>query len=324
MPSAFSIARFFAAFFAAILANHLLGEDDLLPVQVGFSELPSGSLDCTFSYGTNPGVNYTLMMSNDLESWTEVSDDSFESPSSKIAKWEKGGIATFFKIRASMRDSILSQITTIDYPVHVVLPDGYEDTQNRFPVIYATDGQWVTEGFSQAVAEKGKQLILVTIEQGPGDRRAIDFRIPGAYDYLRFIEEELLPSVESIYRVDTSERTFCGTSYGGLLVGIAFILDDVENPLFKNYLSFDGSFWSTASTLYSLEDQRYAASKTKNATLFLTSATGYQNNDRWVTTFQNRIESRGYNGLTIVRRSYPVVHNDVAQPSFEAALDLLF
>ncbi|MDQ8186028.1 alpha/beta hydrolase-fold protein [Pelagicoccus sp. SDUM812002] len=324
MPYLFFIRLSFVTFLVASLANHLLAEDDSLSTQVGFSEAPGSSLECVFSVDTNPGVSYTLLRSNDLVNWTEVSGDSFESTSSDSVEWERGGIATFFKIRASMLDSIPSQITSIDYPVHVVLPDGYENSQKRFPIIYATDGQWVTGGFSSAVTERKKQLILVTIEQGPGDRRAIDFRLPGAYNYIRFIEEELLPSVESIYRVNTSERTFCGTSYGGLLVGLVFLLDDVENPLFKNYLSFDGSFWSSAATLYSLENERYAASKRKNATLYLTSATGFQNNDRWVTNFQNRIESRGYEGLTVVRRSYPVEHNDVAQPSFDAALEFLY
>lgn len=293
-------------------------------LDVVFSSPGSDSLVANVSVDPVPGLRYSLLRSTDLSQWEEMQDSSPQTKEGVEVEWSSNSPRVFFKVRVEIDDSIGSRITLIEYPVHVFLPLGYGESTRRYPIVYATDGQWVTEGFSQAVAGKGKQLILVTVEQGPGDRRAIDFLLPGAYDYLRFLGEELLPAVESIYRVDTSERTLCGTSYGGLLVGLVFILDDVEEPLFRNYLSFDGSFWSKSSTMYALEDERYAASSQKHATLYLTSATGRTNNDRWVNAFERRIESRGYEGLRIIRRSYPVEHNDVAQPSFDDALDLLF
>lgn len=305
--------------------SHLSGQTETSDVEVEFALDGSGFLNGDLSVAARPGIRYTLLWSSDLEVWEEVDGvDGVEGDVSKSFQWESSDAAGFFKVRLELAESISSEITQIEYPVHVFLPSGYSESTRDYPVIYATDGQWISGGFSQAVDARQKDLILVTIEQGPGNRRATDFLLPGVHDYFRFLEEEFLPAVESIYRVDTSERTLCGTSYGGLLVGLVFILDDIEAPTFKNYLSFDASFWSNASAMYALESERYAANPVKNATLYLTSATGRQNNHHWVNVFQNRIESREYEGLRIIRKSYPVEHNDVAQPSFEEALDLLF
>ncbi|EDY81778.1 Putative esterase superfamily [Verrucomicrobiia bacterium DG1235] len=230
----------------------------------------------------------------------------------------------FFKVRVEVHDSITSELTTIEYPIHVYVPEGYGESTQTYPVIYATDGQWISEGFSSAIAEKEKQVILVTVEQGPGDRRATDYLLPGATTYFEFFTEELMPAIETVYRVDASERTICGTSYGGLLVGLVLLMDDAEAPHFTNYLSFDGSFWTHRTATNALEQTRFEAGNEMDVTLYLTSATGTQNNDTWVTNFKNKIESRGYSGLTVIRKSYPVEHNDVAQPSFEEALDELF
>lgn len=217
----------------------------------------------------------------------------------------------------------LSAITGIEYPLHIYLPKDYKESTRTYPVIYATDGQWIFRGFSNIIDERDKDIILVAIEQGPNDRRATDYRLPGAHAYFSFLTSELLPTIENDYRVDTNNRTLLGTSYGGILSGLALLMDDVVNPVFKNYLSFDPSFYEHQNATLQLEQARFNASNELNATLILTSAT-LRGNDIYVNWYKNLLEQREYAGLEIVRFSFAVDHNDVANPSFVNALEVLF
>lgn len=219
--------------------------------------------------------------------------------------------------------SISSSITGIEYPLHIYLPRDYAESDKNYPVVYATDGQWIFSGFSHIIDRKNKDLILVAIEQGPNNRRATDYRLPGVHNYFAFLTAELLPLIETDFRVDPTNRTLIGTSYGGILAGLAPLIDDIENPLFKHYLSFDPSFYEHQNATLSLEQERFNASNRLGITLFLSSAT-LRGNDAFVTWYQDILEQRQYSGLRIIRRSYAVDHNDVANPSFETALDLLF
>lgn len=216
-----------------------------------------------------------------------------------------------------------SAITGIQYPIHIYLPPGYEDSEQTYPVIYATDGQWITEGFSRILEDLEKDIILVTIAQGPNNRRAIDYLLPGAHDYFAFLTSELLPYIESEYRIDGTNRTLQGASYGGLFVVLALFLDDVSAPTFNKYFAFDPSLFEHTSENYQLEQQRYNASQSLDATVVVTSAS-ISGNVRWVDPFYTKLLSRNYDGLKTIRRSYNVHHNDVANPSFRDAVEQIF
>ncbi len=277
------------------------------------------------SIASRAGIRYRLRASDDLVAWRDVGPALTGDGSARSFSAPLSSAQEFFVVALTMDDSIVSQITGIEYPLRVYVPSGYSAAATKaYPVIYATDGQWYASPFSEAIAQKGKDIILVAIEQGPNDRRAIDYRLPAARDYLRFIVEELIPAVETVYRIDPKQRALSGASYGGLFVGLALLMDDAEEPVFSRYLSFDGSFYDRQSQLYALEQTRYDASRELNATLFLSSATVGPNNNYYVTQFHNRLLARGYAGLVIHRRSYPVTHNEIGPPSFAEALDLLY
>jgi enterochelin esterase-like enzyme len=52
-----------------------------------------------------------------------------------------------------------------------------------------------------------KNVIMVFIEQGPVERRFIDYQLPGANAYMRFFKQGLIPLIESKYRVNAT-RSF--------------------------------------------------------------------------------------------------------------------
>jgi predicted alpha/beta superfamily hydrolase len=219
--------------------------------------------------------------------------------------------------------SITSTITGITYPYHVYLPHNYDLSAKNYPVIYGTDAQWIFPHFSQTIDAKNKDVIFIGIEEGPlkSNRRAIDFLPAGAPNYINFLKSEFIPLIEKNYRT-THERTYVGTSYGGLLGSILLTKEPVDEPYFKHYMLFDGSFWALQTTNIQDEELRFNASKKLNITLILTSANPGNVTD--VNTYQSRYENRLYEGLTIYRRSYQVPHNDVANPSFDETIDLVY
>lgn len=219
--------------------------------------------------------------------------------------------------------TITSAITGITYPLRIYLPADYDSSATHYPVIYATDGQWVFNGFSKLLDEKPVSAILVAIEQGPDNRRNLDYLWPGAQHYYQFLITELLPTIEREYRVDASQRTLSGTSYGGVLVGLVLLMDDIAAPHFKNYLSFDASFYEHPQATEDLYLARFNASQEMHAKLVLTSATTI-GNDHYVTAFQQALERADFAGLIIHRTKYAVHHNNVADPSFADALDFIF
>lgn len=225
---------------------------------------------------------------------------------------------------STRRDLAITSTTTgVTYPYHVYLPRNYQTSGKSYPVVYATDGQWNFTSFSQTIDRKNKDVILIAIEEGPrySKRREIDYVPAGAPKYIEFLKNEFIPLMEQQYRA-SSERTYVGHSYGGTLGAVLLSKEPLGEPYFKNYLLYDGAF--NALTPLNVEDEvaRFNASTKLNVILFLSSAN--PGLFVWVDAYQKRYEDRQYEGLKIHRRSYAVPHDDVAGPSFNESIDLIY
>ena len=219
-------------------------------------------------------------------------------------------------------------VTGVSYPVDIYLPEDYNASDETYPIIYATDGQWTSLGYSWIVNASGKSVILVSIHQGgPGNRRSVDYSLPGATTYYDFLATELVPTIESRFRVDSSDRMLVGSSRGGVLMTVVLFIDDVVTPLFNKILMMDTPFLLIHNQeTRQLEEARFAASQDMNVRIMMTSAllpaaSGPFDTD--TTAFQELLESRDYNGLEIIRRAYQVDHFNVNTPSFIDAMQLL-
>ncbi len=273
---------------------------------------------------TVTGMRYQLHKSQDLDAWEESGDSFWGDGEEKDFTLSYSGTDEFFKLSQEKNPLFHSEITGIDYPVHVYLPSEYAGSSREFPVVYATDAQWTFESFSSKIAASGKQVILVGIEQGPNDRRAIDYTIPGAEAYYEFLVQELIPSIEASYRIDSDERTILGTSYGGLLVGVIMFIEDVEEPVFKNYFSFDPAFNYRSFGIFRYMEERHEESPALNGNLFITNALLYPNLKSAVSSFLRLLDDHSFTGLDVIRREYNVDHYGIADPSFDTALILYF
>jgi Predicted hydrolase of the alpha/beta superfamily len=175
-----------------------------------------------------------------------------------------------------------SNILNEDRVINISLPEGYEKSTKKYPVLYMLDAQW---NFNHTAQNLGwlsnfdiksiPQTIVVGLVTG-GDRREHDLtptpgnghKGGGADSLYRFIKEELVPFVEKNYRT-YNYRILGGVSYGGLFVMNAFVKD----PLcFNGYLSLSPSMWWDNNIM--LDKTRELLSKTPEfpTRLYLTMA----------------------------------------------------
>ncbi len=156
--------------------------------------------------------------------------------------------------------SIESKIMGETRPYMVYLPPSYNEVKNSYPVIYLLDGGihrfkgfvGVLESLSTDTLEKQVQeSIVISIPNTNRTRdltpsslkvwkfngRTLDtFEETGnANKFAKFFEKELIPKVESMYRV-SKQRVLVGESFGGLFAANVLL----HSPsIFSDYLIID-------------------------------------------------------------------------------------
>lgn len=147
---------------------------------------------------------------------------------------------------------IYSSIVDQEYVLYINLPRNFYDTTKTFPVIYLLDAQW---DFPLANAIYGEQyydgfvpeVIIVGITWGginpnPDSLRRRDFTPSkekenpiggGAQKFLSFIKGELIPFVDSKFRIKPDDKTLMGSSLGGLFT-LYTLFNETE--LFNKYV----------------------------------------------------------------------------------------
>jgi predicted alpha/beta superfamily hydrolase len=155
--------------------------------------------------------------------------------------------------------TIHSDILGDDRSVIVNVPEGYESTRRDYPVLYVLDAEYFyyqSHGALQFLSECGynrnrpiPQMILVAVLDGDRNRDFTPTHAPvqgplryptsgGAATYLKHLEQELLPFIDTNFR--TSGRILAGWSFGGLFAFFTFL----EKPeLFSGYIAISPSLW---------------------------------------------------------------------------------
>ena len=144
-----------------------------------------------------------------------------------------------------------SKILNEDRIVMVSLPDNYNSTTNRYPVLYMPDGQWHFTHTTQAVGNLSgngiiPRMIIVAVQTLNNRSRDLgatpdaEGRLGGGADnFLNFMKKELIPFIEKNYRT-YPYRILSGSSLGGIFTVHAF-LNDPE--YFNAYLVYSPSMW---------------------------------------------------------------------------------
>jgi predicted alpha/beta superfamily hydrolase len=178
------------------------------------------------------------------------------------------------EIRKSTSD-ILKQ----NFRLYVQLPVNYAKTKKRYPVLYILDGHWLfpmVTGINSCELGDGAipEMILVGITWGGVNPNYESFReidytptcVTGAPNsgnaskFLTSIKKEIIPFIDSNYRVEKKDRTLMAGSFGGLFAAY-IIFEDVG--LFSRYiiaspsldwdnsiiLNYEQHYWGKSSTL---------------------------------------------------------------------------
>jgi predicted alpha/beta superfamily hydrolase len=179
---------------------------------------------------------------------------------------------------------IKSQVLGEERTVLVRTPPGYAArTGERFPVLYMTDGDAHIQHTSGTVGflarnarmpemivvgitntDRTRDLTPTRVEQLPGQPNVRFPTSGGADKFLKFIETELIPHVESKYRTQPY-RAFAGHSLGGLFAVHAML---TRPELFNSYIAVSPSLQWDNFVLIDRVKEFFKTRKEYNRTLF--------------------------------------------------------
>ena len=232
-----------------------------------------------------------------------------------------------------LASSITSVQTGMNYSLQIYLPEGYATGTTRYPVIYAADAEWRFTVLAEILERQRRPAILVAVGNMGGERRWVDFIMPGVEAYHRFLARELVPMVESTYRADPSQRVLTGHSLSGEMVMYALLLDRLGDRAFHAYISEEGGFWwgtnrslvggpTTGQPGATMEAEMFA--RDRNLPVTLVMAGDARGNSPRVTAMHDHMAQRGYTGLRLAHYTYNLGHLPSDGPAFTDALQLIF
>lgn len=148
--------------------------------------------------------------------------------------------------------SFHSNIINDNFRLYISLPDDYEKSDKKYPVLYLLDGD-IAYGMATSIARYLQfgnnipELIIVGIGYGAlnrsaGNMRKRDYTISvkrgkpgtgGAPKFRTFLKEELIPYIDTTFRTNPGDRTISGYSLGGLF---AIYTMFTEPGLFNRYI----------------------------------------------------------------------------------------
>ncbi|MEZ4778408.1 MAG: alpha/beta hydrolase-fold protein [Flavobacteriaceae bacterium] len=170
-----------------------------------------------------------------------------------------------------------SELLQEDRVLNIYLPNGYKNSDKKYPVIYLLDGSADEDfihiaGLVQFGSFSWINMIPETIVVGIANvDRKKDFTYPStdkeyvkkypmtghSENFIQFIETEIQPYIEKSYKV-TEEKTLIGQSLGGLLA--TEILFKKPN-LFANYIIVSPSLWYDYESLLKIQPKEYSSEK---------------------------------------------------------------
>jgi predicted alpha/beta superfamily hydrolase len=168
-------------------------------------------------------------------------------------------------IQICKKDNLFSKILNEKREIWVYLPkceDNQNDTKQQYPVVYLLDAEGRFRSFMDTIQQvdkpNGNKLFPDMIVVGiPNTKRSRDltpthsiydvkgkkeraFKLSGGGEkFISFIENELMPHVDSTYPT-TANRILAGHSLGGLTV-INTLIN--HTALFNGYIASDPSMW---------------------------------------------------------------------------------
>jgi hypothetical protein len=202
------------------------------------------------------------------------------------------------------------------YELQIHLPASYASAPaRRYPVLYVTDGYWdfptIQTSYDNLVYDRAvPEFIIVGLGYAGekldyGNLRRWELSpVPisdngqpsgHATDFLRTIEQEIIPFIAREYRVDPSYRVLAGSSLGGLFTLYAMY---ARPGLFQAYIAASPAVNVHGDWLFSYEETFAQSGRPLKARLYLTGA-----ENEWpaflagIKRFHERLAQRKYPGF---------------------------
>jgi predicted alpha/beta superfamily hydrolase len=156
---------------------------------------------------------------------------------------------------------------------------------------------------------------LSTLLQG----ESIEVHTGGAEKFLSAIRDEIIPFIETSYRVSSEDRGLAGYSDGGLFNLYALFH---QPELFTRYFAGSPSMWNQVS----IDEEAYASTHTDLPAKLLITA-GEKESDLLenIPPFVSKLQSRNYPGLDLTVHTFADVGHAAAMPvAISWALSVLY
>ena len=212
-----------------------------------------------------------------------------------------------------------SDLTGRDHELIIFLPDSYADSINdQYPVLYFTDAYWdmplLNSIHGQLVWDNVLPELIMVGFSYPGEdanygalrardltptKVGADNSITGdGPKFLQFIEETVIPYIESNYRVKKDERAISGSSLGGLFTLYAMY----EKPdLFKRFISISPAVDWDDRYLFKLDDRYEEENDSFPVRLFLSQGGNEYGRFRQpIVEFQQKLAQRNYKDMVLL------------------------
>ncbi|MCC7027905.1 MAG: carboxypeptidase-like regulatory domain-containing protein [Saprospiraceae bacterium] len=242
--------------------------------------------------------------------------------------------------------TLFSENVKDSFSIFVSLPKDYAKKKNQnFPVIYLLDANVYFDIIADAMNEIHSKAILVGIGYKDfvmmDSLRNRDYTFPkaspqdsfpisgGAFNFLFFIKNELIPYIDKAYRTETNNRTLMGHSLGAYYT-LFVLMQEILNTdhTFKNYFAASPSLHYGNKFLMDQFKQSVSYDNSIQQNLWLTcgakedieDSTGTEGIDNF-NSFVQILDSSKYKNVAVKVEIYPAFgHMETAVPTFVKSL----
>jgi predicted alpha/beta superfamily hydrolase len=201
-------------------------------------------------------------------------------------------------------DSIKSVVLKQNRKLSIFLPDGYNEKNAKFPVIYVLDADGRLQHSAMTARflfqnNKMPKAILVgvfNIDRNhdflPDSSQAAPTG-GGADNFIKYFSQELIPYIDNNFKAEPF-KVLVGHSYGGLFA-VHVLLQDPE--LFDAYIAIDPSLWYKNQLLVKNASTEFLKTKNWNKSIFITGRDGGGMEGMGITPMQKLLKSSAPKGL---------------------------
>ena len=242
---------------------------------------------------------------------------------------------------------LYSSFVQDSFSIFIKVPKDYDkNKQHRYPVVYLLDANAYFDQVSDYIKN---ELPAAPILVGVGyadfvqndSLRNRDYTYPvalaedsfaisgGADKFLHFLKQELLPYIDSAYRIDTTNRTLMGHSLGGYFTVFAMEKELMRKQLyFKNFVAASPSLSYYDNYLLKQLEGIPWNTPVIPRTLYITAGGLESDNDNQIPPelkdFVQQLLARKGGALHVKSELYPnYAHMETAVKTFQDALQWL-